>query len=125
MVMYVKIIDSDRKYKPGEKFHYGWMCEHICEDFSKEDYKLEGIRLFGSGGSDRPSHKWSWNLACQECFVICDEEDIVLFSSYKYTAEERENRCCQFYNELSEFLENLLNPEDHLMTFDEDDLLDI
>jgi hypothetical protein len=121
--MYLKIIDSDRKYKPGEKFRYGWMCEHICEDFSKEDYKLEGIRIKGSGG-DHPD-RWSWNLACQECLVICDKDDIVLFSSYKYTAEERENRCCQFYNELSEFLENLLNPEDHLMTFGEDDLLDI
>ena len=121
--MYLKLIDSERLYKPGETFKHGWMCEHICEDFYKEDYKLEGIRLSGTGGDSRDS--WSWNLACQDCFVICDEDNTVLFSSHEYTDEEREDPECPFYNELREFLENLLNTEDDLMTFDDDDLLDI
>jgi len=124
MVMYLKIIDTNRKYKPGERLNrMSCVCTHNCRDFSKENYKLDGIRLFSGG--DQLDSCWSWNLACQECFVICDENYIVLFSSYKYTAEEREKPKCPFYDELREFLENLLNPEDGLMTFGEDDLLDI
>ncbi len=84
-----------------------------------------GIQIYRKAGKARGAHIVGWSLACQNHFYIVDETGKILFSSGRYTAEARVRYDCEFYNELSAFIDNgWQGPEStEVLLNDEDDFI--
>lgn len=65
-----------------------------------------GIQVYRKEDEERGRHIVGWSLACQTRFFIVDENGKILFSSGKYTPHDRVDKDCEFYKELSDFVNN-------------------
>lgn len=83
-----------------------------------------GIQIYRKNGEERSGHVVGWSLACQNHFFIVDEEGKILFSSGKYTPHDRNDNDCEFYKELTDFINNgWKGPESEVLLNDDEDFI--
>lgn len=82
------------------------------------------IQVYRKEGEERGSHIVGWSLACQTHFYIVDDEGKILFSSGSHTAHDRADHDCEFYKELSDFIDNgWKGPETEVLLNDDEDFI--